>query len=161
MRNHTAFMGLKNNSDSKRRIDTRHQSLSDQGSLIGNSMDGKSYDDINAEIQRRDWDEFEENDKPYILNYADEITSGKYLERSISQATENVNDGFKQAKSSQDMRNKGLGLELSQAQIKDRSSDFSRGKTASLIDAENNARLAGTDRENALLAGSHMPSVGK
>lgn len=143
------------------RIEARRQGLADEGALLGNSMDGKSFDEVNAEIQRRDWDNFDKNDKPYILNYADEITSGKYLDRSIEQARQGVEQGFNQAESAQNMRDKDLGVGLSSAQIEDRRTDLARGKTAALIDAENNARLAGTDRDNALLAGSHMPTGGK
>jgi hypothetical protein len=147
-------------SDADNRIDARRSKLEDDGVLLGNSLDGKSFDDVNAEIKRRDWNEFAANDRPYILNYADEITSGKHLGRAIDQSRKGVEQGFKQAQQTQVMRDKGMGVGLSDAQKSDRASDVGRGKTAALIDAENNARLAGTDRENALLAGSHMPNTG-
>lgn len=127
---------------------------------IGNSLDGKSFDEINAEITRRKWDQFEKNDKPYILNYADEITSGKYVDRAVDQAVQGVNQGFAQAENTQSMRDSSMGIGLSSAQVSDRRSDMARNKTASLIDVENNARTAATDRENALLAGSYMPKTG-
>ena len=147
-------------SDADGRIKSRRKQLEKDGVLIGNSLDGKSFDDVNADIKRREWNEFAANDRPYILNYADEITSGKHLERAIDQARTGVEQGFNQAQTSQEMRDKGMGVGLSDAQQTDRASDVSRSKTAALIDAENNARLAGTDRENALLAGSHMPKAG-
>lgn len=161
MRNPIKFPKKVPDVSSRDRIENRRKGLADEGTFIGDNMNGRSFDSINAEIKRRDWDNFEKEDKPYILNYADEITSGKYLDRAINQARDGVEQGFNQAESSQKMRDQGLGVGLSQAQISDRGSDLKRGKTASLIDAENNARIAGTDRENALLAGSHMPSVGK
>jgi hypothetical protein len=147
-------------SDADNRIEARRSKLEGDGVLLGNSLDGKSFDDVNAEIKRRDWNEFAANDRPYILNYADEITSGKHLDRAISQARTGVEQGFNQAQETQTMRDKGMGVGLSDAQQSDRVSDVGRSKTAALIDAENNARLAGTDRENALLAGSHMPNTG-
>lgn len=128
--------------------------------LIGDSLKGKSFDKINAEITRRKWDQFEKDDKPYILNYADEITSGKYVDRAVDQAVQGVNQGFAQAENTQSMRDSSMGIGLSSAQVSDRRSDMARNKTASLIDVENNARTAATDRENALLAGSHMPKTG-
>lgn len=142
------------------RIAGRREQLAEDGKLIGGTMNGKKYDDINAEIQRRQWDEFEKNDKPYILNYADDITSGKYTENAINQARTGINTAYQQAEQSQDFRDRSLGVGLSSAQQVDRKADTARSKTASLIDAENNARLAATDRDNALLAGSHMPTVG-
>jgi hypothetical protein len=148
-------------SDADNRIEARRSKLEGDGVLIGNSLDGKSFDDVNAEIKRRDWNEFAANDRPYILNYADEITSGKHLGRAVDQARTGVEQGFNQAQSAQEMRDKGMGVGLSDAQKSDRVSDVSRNKTAALIDAENNARLAGTDRENALIAGSRMPNTGK
>jgi hypothetical protein len=146
--------------DGEERIAARRQGLADDGVLLENSFDGKSFDDVNAEIKRRDWNEFAANDRPYILNYADEITSGKHLGRAIDQSRTGVEQGFKQAQQTRVMRDKGMGVGLSDAQKSDRASDVGRSKTAALIDAENNARLAGTDRENALLAGSHMPNTG-
>lgn len=129
----------------------------DDSALIGDSMDGKSTDKINAEIKRRQWDQFEKNDMPYIMNYATEITSGKHYQRAIDQARDGVERGFGLAESAQKMRDNDLGVSLSEASKADRSSDMARNKTAALIDAENNARLAAKDRENALIAGSHMP----
>lgn len=125
--------------------------------LIGDSLAGKSADDINAEIKRRNWEQFEKNDMPYIFDYANEITSGKHFDRAIDQARTSVNRGFSLAEAGQQRRDTGFGVSLSDAAKADRAGDMQRNKTAALIDAENNARLAAKDRENALLAGSHMP----
>lgn len=147
-------------SNQDQRIADRKSQLQSDGVLIGDSMTGKSHDAINAEIKRRKWDEFEKNDMPYILNYADTITSGEYTQRAVDQAREGVDRGFNLAQQSQQMRDTGMGIGLSDMQKTDRSSDMKRNKTAALIDAENNARLAATDRENALLAGSMLPKAG-
>jgi len=152
--------GLSDIPGQDQRIADRKAQLQKDGVLIGDSMAGKSYDAINAEIKRRKWDEFEKNDMPYILNYADTITSGEYTERAVDQAREGVDRGFNLAQQSQQMRDTGMGIGLSDMQKTDRASDMSRNKTAALIDAENNARLAATDRENALLAGSMLPKAG-
>lgn len=135
--------------------DERRAKLEADGVLISNT--GRKFDDINAEIRRRDWNQFEQNDMPYMLNYADAITSGVHQQRAVDQAVNGVNKGFELAAQNQQMRDAGLGVGLSDAMKADRASDIQRNKTASLVDAENNARLAGKDRENALLAGSHMP----
>lgn len=146
--------------DADMRIQERRDALEASGKLLSGNMQGKSFDDVNAEITRSQWNEFDKNDKPYILNYADEITSGKYTDRAVSQARDGVNQGFALTDATQQMRDSGMGVGLSAAQTADRTSDMARSKTASLIDAENNARLAATDRDNALLAGSHMPKTG-
>lgn len=136
--------------------DERRAKLEADGVLI-DGANGRSFEDINADIRRRDWNQFEQNDMPYILNYGDAITSGVHQQRAVDQAVGGVNKGFEIAAHNQQMRDTGLGVGLSDTMKADRANDIQRNKTASLVDAENNARLAGKDRENALLAGSHMP----
>lgn len=150
--------GLQDYSD---QISARKDQLQEDGVLIGDSMAGRSYTDVSADITRMNWDQFEQNDMPYILNYSQDIVSGRHRQRGIDQAKEGVNRGFALSEASQQRRNDGLGLGLSDAQVNDNKSDSQRDKTAALVDASNKASLAGLDRENALLAGSHLPKVGE
>ena len=141
------------------RIQDRYDQLQEDGVLIGNSMSDKSYDEVNAAITRKQWDDFEQDDMPYILEYADSITSGKYTDRAIQQARDGINKGFESANKTQQMRDSGMGVNLTEAQRADREKDMGRKKTAALVDAENAARLAATDRENAALSGSAIAST--
>lgn len=147
-------------SDYQDQIDTNRQTLQDDGVLIGDSMDTQSFDELNAEIQRKSWDQFAENDIPYILDYSYDLVSGKHRERAIEQAKDGVNKGFGLSQATSKRRTSDLGLDLSSHQKNDRQSDFQRNKTKSLIDAQNKASRAGIDRENSLLAGTQLPNVG-
>ena len=140
----------------EQRIADRKAQLQADGTLLGDTS-GMKADDLNALIKRKDWEQFEKQDIPYILNYADSVTSGVHTDRAINQARSTVDKGYAIAQQTQQMQDRGTGVALSDAVKADRVSDMQRNKTASLIDAENNARLAGKDRENALIAGSHMP----
>lgn len=140
----------------EQRIADRKAQLQADGTLLGDTS-GMKADDLNALVKRKDWEQFEKKDIPYILNYADSITSGVHTDRAINQARSTVDKGYAIAQQTQQMQDRGTGVALSDAVKADRASDMQRNKTASLIDAENNARLAGKDRENALIAGSHMP----
>lgn len=147
-------------SDYQNQIDANRQTLQEDGVLIGDSMNGKSFDDVDAEIQRSNWDQFEENDMPYILDYSHELVSGKHRERAIEQAEEGINKGFGLSQATNQRRTSDLGLDLSADQTSDRTADFQRNKTKSMVDAKNKANRAGIDRENALLAGTHLPNSG-
>lgn len=127
--------------------------------LIGDSANSMTADQLNADIMRKKWDQFEQSDMPYIMKYANRVVGGQDTVDAVNQARGGVNRGFEIADQAQQRSDASLGLGLSNAQQVDRKADVKRSQTAALVDAENSAWTAGKDRENALLAGSHMPKA--
>ena len=115
--------------------------------------------DTYAELIRTQWEDFEKKDMNYIRDYANRIVSGQDITDSLNQATEGVNRGFDLSQNTQLRQQAGLGLGLSEAQRLDQAADQKRNRTASLVDAQNAAYTAAKDRQDALLAGAHMPKT--
>ena len=130
--------------------------ISDSGSGSSSSSDA---DDTYANLIREQWEDFEKKDMNYIRDYANRIVSGQDITDSLNQATEGVNRGFDLSRNTQLRQQAGLGLGLSQAQTQDQIADRKRNQTASLVDAQNSAYTAAKDRQDALLAGAHMPKT--
>lgn len=128
---------------------------SEDGAISGNSAE-----EVNADLIRADWNNFKENDMPYILDYANDITSDKYVDNAVNQARTDVTKGYSLADAALQSRQKGLGVQLSSAQRNDQGKDMRRARGASLVDAENSARTAAEDRQNAAIAGASLPQVG-
>ena len=133
----------------------------DKLGLGGNSggSEKTEADDIYANLIRDQWEGFEKKDMNYIRDYANRIVSGKDITDSLSQATEGVNRGFDLSQNTQLRQQAGLGLGLNDAQRLDQAADQKRNRTASLVDAQNAAYTAAKDRQDALLAGAHMPKT--
>ena len=132
------------------------KTLSKKSGIGGSS--GKA-DDIYANLIREQWEGFETKDMPYIRDYAKRIVSGQDITDSLRQATEGVNRGFDLSQNTQLRQQAGLGLGLSEVQKTDQAADQKRNRTASLVDAQNAAYTAAKDRQDALLAGAHMPKT--
>lgn len=128
------------------------------GSGSGSGSSGKA-DDIYANLIREQWEDFEKKDMNYIRDYANRIVSGQDITDSLNQATEGVNRGFDLSQNTQLRQQAGLGLGLSETQRLDQAADQKRNRTASLVDAQNAAYTAAKDRQDALLAGAHMPKT--
>ncbi len=137
--------------------DARHQQLAEDGVLIGDSYKDHDADGLLADIHRREWEQFEENDMPYIFDFADQIVGGEFNERAVNQAEAGINNAFNRSEATNMRRTQGLGLELSQRQMKDRNRDQHNARQASLVDAMNSADVAATDRQTAIIAGTPMP----
>ena len=114
-----------------------------------------SADALYADVTRADWDNFAENDVPYIMQFANDITSGQTVTDAVDQAADNIDRGFGLAEASMQRRDEGLGLALTDAQKANRESDLKRSAALAKVDAMNNAKTAGKDREMAQLSGSY------
>lgn len=124
---------------------------------INKYLDDGDSDGAYAAIQRHQWNNFEENDKPYILNYANEITGDKYIDRAVDQAADGMSNGFAIEANNQERRNESLGLSMSNRVQANNESDTKRANAAALVDAQNSAQTAAVDRQSALIAGTSMP----
>ncbi|MFL0806738.1 MAG: hypothetical protein K6L60_05575 [Oceanobacter sp.] len=120
-----------------------------------NPSDYSSADGLNAAVLRTDWENFSENDVPYIMQFAEDITSGRTVTNAVDQAADNIDRGFGLAEASMQRRDEGFGLALTDAQKANRESDLKRSAALAKVDAMNNARTAGKDREMAQLSGSY------
>lgn len=122
--------------------------------LLPESLSGDA-NDLYAEITRQQWDDFAENDIPYIKDYAAEITSDQLIDDAVSTASSTAAAGFKLSSDSLARKQQSLGLSLTSAQIQNQSADLNRAKAATTVSAMNDARLSATDRKNALMSGSY------
>ncbi|MBM96027.1 MAG: hypothetical protein CMI09_09310 [Oceanospirillaceae bacterium] len=120
-----------------------------------NLADYGSADSLNAAVLRADWDKFAADDVPYIMQFAEDITSGQTVTNAVDQAADNIDRGFGLAEASMQRRDEGLGLALTDAQKANRESDLKRSAALAKVDAMNNAKTAGKDREMAQLSGSY------
>lgn len=127
------------------------------------SEDGKistnSAEDALAQLIRADWENFKEDDLPYIMDYAKDITDDTYVDRAVGQAKRNANLGANSVYAGQKARANGMGVSLSSAQKNDRYKDFKRAKAVSLAGAASDARDSAIDRRNKLIAGSNISSL--
>ena len=141
---------------SSNRTGHRNKSPSNDDEKRYQSEDGKistnSAEDALAQLIRADWDNFKEEDLPYIMDYAKDITNDTYVDRAVGQAKRNANLGANSAYAGQKKRASGMGVDLSSAQINDRHKDFKRAKAVSLAGAASDARDSAIDRRNKLIA---------
>lgn len=128
------------------------------------SEDGKiatnSADQAYADITRANWDDFEQNDLPYLMETAQMFTDDSYIDKAVNQAKEGINQGFSLADANNSNRLAGMGVEQSadQQRISDRR--MAIAKNASLADAMNSARDSAKDRQLSLISGTNFSGVG-
>lgn len=122
--------------------------------LLPESLSGDA-NDLYAEITRAQWNDFVENDIPYLKDYAAEITSGQTITDAVNDAASANTAGYAAARGSLGRQQAGLGLSLSSAESKNQSADLQRAEGLSAVDAVNSARTAAKDRQSALLSGSY------
>lgn len=148
---------------SSNRTGHRNNSSSNDDEKRYQSEDGKistnSAEDALAQLIRADWDNFKEEDLPYIMDYAKDITNDTYVDRAVGQAKRNANLGANSVYAGQKARANGMGVSLSSAQTNDRRKDFKRAKAVSLAGAASDARDSAIDRRNKLIAGSNISSL--
>lgn len=120
-----------------------------------NASDYSSADDLYAAITRAQWDSFAENDVPYIMNYAEQLTSGENVTNAVSDAQSTMASGFASARAGQSAQLEGMGAGLSDAQAANQKADMDRTETLSTVAAMNDAKTAAEDRDLSLLSGSY------
>jgi hypothetical protein len=122
--------------------------------LLPESLSGDA-NDLYAEITRAQWNDFQENDIPYLKAYADEITSGQTITDAVTDASKANTAGYASARESLGRQQSGLGLALSSRESANQKADLQRSEGLSAVDAVNSARTAAKDRQSALLSGSY------
>lgn len=120
-----------------------------------NPDDYGSADRLHAQIMKADWDNFASQDMPYIMDFSKDIASGNTVRNAVSQAANQIDRGFGLAQATMQRRDAGLGLRLSPEQALNRKADLRRDRALAKVDAMNNARVSGQDRELAQLSGSY------
>lgn len=135
-------------------VEQQNSAISSGSSNTIDPADYSSADALSAAVTRNDWDTFEQNDMPYIMQYAQDIVSGQSIADAVDDAQSTSNTGYALAKQAQERSNRGLGLSLSSAQQANQTQDMERSQVASRIAAMNEANVAATDRRTALLSGA-------
>ena len=133
----------------------QYQYQSADGKIQSNSADGAF-----AELTRADWDNFVEDDKPYIMDYANEITDDSYVTKAVNQAKTGVEQGYSLAAANNQNRISGMGIAQSDAQKANAERQLAIAKGASLADAQNSARDSALDRQMNLISGTNFGTGG-
>lgn len=137
------------------------QAMRSQNTAFSNSTMGVPRSDsnfaskVNAELARRDWDDYQKTYMPIHGIYKDAVMSDKLVNEQLARVPGNVTGAFESAKQNADLRMQRMGL-----------ADADMGRTDLSValqtsGAENNIRQHAKDRSRAALVGAPLPTAGQ
>lgn len=110
---------------------------------------------VNAELARRDWNDYRKTFMPIHSTYRDAVMSDKLVNEQLGRVPQNINSAYASAEQNADMRMQRMGL-----------ADADMGRTdlsmaLATTGAENNIRQHAKDRSMSALIGAPMPTAGQ
>lgn len=110
---------------------------------------------VNAELARRDWEDYQKTFMPIHSIYKDAVMSDKLVNEQLGRVQGNVDRAFDTSQQNADMRMQRMGLEQANLGRTDLS------KALATTGAENNIRQHAKDRSMAAIAGAPLPTAGQ
>lgn len=126
------------------------------GSTLGvQRSDSNFASKVNAELARRDWEDYQKTFMPIHGIYKDAVMSDKLVNEQLARVPGNITGAFASAKQNADLRMQRMGL-----------ADADMGRTDLSValqtsGAENNIRQHAKDRSRAALIGAPLPTAGQ
>jgi hypothetical protein len=147
----TASYGL---SDAMDRIFGRQPTTNSSGYAYINPNDKDFASKTNAQLARRDWDDYRKTFMPVHELFKDTVMSDKLVNEQLARVPGNINNAYAASKQNADMRMQRMGLAEADMGRADLSMALSQSG------AENNIRQHAKERSVAAIAGAPMPTVG-
>lgn len=123
------------------------------GSAYINPNDKEYASKINAQLARRDWEDYRKRFMPIHGQFKDLVMGDQLVNEQLARVPGNVQNAFATSKQNADMRMQRMGL----AEADTGRSDLAMATATA--GAENNVRQHSKERAMAAIAGAPMPTV--
>lgn len=123
-------------------------------------MSSKRADRELARIHREQWNDWKDRFLPRLEQLAGYAQSGELTQRDIDNADSAVTASFDQVRGSEQARQEGLGLQMTDRQRAASEREMGLNEAATRASMRNQARIAGEDRDMQILAGGGNIGLG-